>query len=333
VFIILWIISAAIIGALESSKQNIQLTKEEQKKLEVHGMAEGLGNIQEFLKETDKENRAHLQRLIDLLRRDEFPRIWALGEDDFEEHIEVLKLKVNLIHEDFERVRKELDKDDIAGQETVKELLNILKDGKTVAVLDKANEMKHKMIEEAEASSSADWDFGTSLHFVSSVFTTLGYGHSFPETPGGKFATVLMIVTLLPFFVYCLTTTAYIINVSLNRIFGLSESYDDLEELTEKSTSNVELRRKALIQGSLILLCILLVHLLVSAIYHYITTGWSFGEVLYYEFTNYATIGFGEMLPEDEITVAGAILKNTLVKIPAAIILLTLYLRLLPLIS
>ena len=54
---------------------------------------------------------------------------------------------------------------------------------------------------------------------------------------------------------------------------------------------------------------------------------------LYYEFTNYATIGFGEMLPEDEITVAGAILKNILVKIPAAIILLTLYLRLLPLIS
>ena len=96
----------------------------------------------------------------------------------------MLKLKVNLIHEEFERVRKELDKDDIAGQETVKELLNILKDGKTVAVLDKANEMKHKMIEEAEASSSADWDFGTSLHFVSSVFTTLGYGHSFPETPG-----------------------------------------------------------------------------------------------------------------------------------------------------
>ena len=54
---------------------------------------------------------------------------------------------------------------------------------------------------------------------------------------------------------------------------------------------------------------------------------------LYFEFINYATIGFGDMVPEDEMTVAGAVLKNVLVKIPAAVILLTLYLRLLPVIT
>ena len=54
---------------------------------------------------------------------------------------------------------------------------------------------------------------------------------------------------------------------------------------------------------------------------------------LYFEFINYATIGFGDMVPEDEMSVGGAILKNILVKIPAAIILLTLYIRLLPVIS
>ena len=54
---------------------------------------------------------------------------------------------------------------------------------------------------------------------------------------------------------------------------------------------------------------------------------------LYFELINYSTIGFGDLVPEDEMTVAGAILKNVLVKIPAALLLLTLYIRLLPVIA
>ena len=60
----------------------------------------------------------------------------------------MLKLKIKLIHEEFNRVHNQLDDDDISGKETVKELLNILQDGKTVDILDKANKMKHMMAED-----------------------------------------------------------------------------------------------------------------------------------------------------------------------------------------
>merc|ERR1719483_447709 len=304
------------------------------KEMEVKGMAEGLASIMEFLDQDDKVNRSHLARLIELLQRKDFPRIWALGEDDVEEHIEVLKLKIKLIHEEFERVHNQLDNEDLSGKETVKELLHILQDGKTVAILDQANKMKHKMAEEASGSYSDQWDLGDSLHFVSSVFTTIGYGARYPLTAGGKFATVLMVITLLPFFIHCLTTSATNINTLLDRVLGISENYDDLEDLTqEKVTSNYQLRKQAIIKGSLVLFCVIIVHLLISAVYHFVTTGWSFGDVLYFEFINYSTIGFGDLVPEDEMTVAGAILKNVLVKIPAALLLLTLYIRLLPVIA
>jgi len=338
VFLVAWIISAAIIGALESSSQNIEMTREDLKEMEVKGMVEGLANIMDFLDEDDSSNRSHLTKLIKLLEKDDFPRIWALGTDEFEEHVEVLKLKIRLVHEDFERVHNELEESDVSGKETLKEFLDILKDGRTAEILDKANKIEKMRREEASENGSesyaGQWDLGDSLHFVSTVFTTIGYGARYPVTSGGKVATVLMVITLLPFFIYCLTTSASNINNMLDRLLGISENYDDLENLTqEKTTSNLQLRRAATIKGSFILLSIITVHLLISAIYHYATTGWHFGDVLYFEFINYATIGFGDMVPEDEMTVAGAVLKNVLVKIPAAVILLTLYLRLLPLIT
>jgi hypothetical protein len=54
---------------------------------------------------------------------------------------------------------------------------------------------------------------------------------------------------------------------------------------------------------------------------------------LYYEFVSYSTIGFGDMVPEEDLTVWGSILKNLLVKIPACILILTTTIRLWPIIS
>ena len=58
------------------------MTKEDMKEMEVKGMAEGLTNIMDFLDEDYEVNRSHLATLIQLLGKKDFPRIWALGEDD-----------------------------------------------------------------------------------------------------------------------------------------------------------------------------------------------------------------------------------------------------------
>ena len=58
------------------------MTREDLKEMEVKGMVEGLTNIMDFLDEDDSSNRSHLTKLIKLLEKDDFPRIWALGTDE-----------------------------------------------------------------------------------------------------------------------------------------------------------------------------------------------------------------------------------------------------------
>ena len=85
---------------------------------------------------------------------------------------------------------------------------------------------------------------GSSMHFVSTIFTTIGYGGVTPATlgislhfdrnkqkmnpstlyiflqtilSGGKFMTILMIITLIPFFLHCLCTSASNLNNLIDR--------------------------------------------------------------------------------------------------------------------
>ena len=82
--------------------------------------------------------------------------------------------------------------------------------------------------------------------------------------------------------------------------------------------------------GCLVLLAMLTVIFLISTIYHACTSGFSFTNVLYFEFVRLSAVGFGDLLPEDEMTLAGAILKNIFIHIPNQIILFTLFVRVLP---
>lgn len=333
VFLILWIISAAIIGAIESSREEHKLTEEAKMTMESRKMAAELAEMREYLE--NSEGQEHLDRLIQLVSRDQFPRIWALGEHDFDGHIDIVRLKLEMMQKEFRKVRAELEKDDRQGKEIVSELISIMSDNKTAHMLDQVQTARiNNAKNESSVWDDPDWEFGDSLHYVSSVFTTIGYGARTPLTIGGKMMTVLMVISLLPFFLHCLCTSATNINNLIDRLLGLSEHYDDLDELTaEKRNDNQRLRREVMWKGSLVLLAVLLVHMFLSSIYHVITTGWNYGDIIYFEFVNYSTIGFGDLVPEDELTVAGAIFKNLLVKIPAAMLLLTVFLRLLPVIS
>ena len=70
-----------------------------------------------------------------------------------------------------------------------------------------------------------------------------------------------------------------------------------------------------------------------SEVYHYCTTGWPFSDVLYFVFVRSASVGFGDIIPEDEYTLVGAIFKNLLVNIPGQIVTFAIFVRALPLIS
>ena len=80
----------------------------------------------------------------------------------------------------------------------------------------------------------------------------------------------------------------------------------------------------------MVLLLVLLAFFLITTIYHYCTMDFPFTDVLYFEFVRLSAIGFGDILPEDEMTLGGAILKNLFLHIPNQIILFTLFVRILP---
>ena len=128
---------------------------------------------------------------------------------------------------------------------------------------------------------------------------------------GGRLMTILMIVTLIPFFLHCLCTSASNINTIIDR-FSPSTSQQDrllvnLSELWASQTTMVTLKiwlqknmtsmqscaRKPfgkwvfaqnigkwqIFQGTLVLVGVVIVHLFISSIYHLVTTGWSYGDV------------------------------------------------------
>ena len=153
-----------------------------------------------------------------------------------------------------------------------------------------------------------------------------------PLTTEGKFLTIFLIIFQIPFFLHCLATTASHINKLLDIILGLSRKHEDLEDLTTES-ANSQQRSLVLLKGLLILASLLLIQMMVAAAYHYCTTGWPFSDVLYFEFVRSASVGFGDIIPEDEYTLVGAIFKNLLVNIPGQIVTFAIFVRALPLIS
>ena len=121
-----------------------------------------------------------------------------------------------------------------------------------------------------------------------------------------KFSTIFIIMINLHHSITSLCETNWdtIFNLS-PRALGLAEHYDDLEDLTtEKPDVNERLRKEAIwkasnayykhwcmirwhtertkhlqLQGTLVLLGGITLHMFISSIYHLATTGWNYGDV------------------------------------------------------
>jgi len=56
-------------------------------------------------------------------------------------------------------------------------------------------------------------------------------------------------------------------------------------------------------------------------------------DVIYFEFVRMSAVGFGDIIPGDEDSLAGAIFKNLLINIPSQLVVFTMFVRALPLLS
>ena len=336
-FLLFWFIVSAIISAFEQSyDEHVDESKEE-----ITGITELLKKKKELF-ENNTVMANQLEMIITTMEDSpDMERLWdgmnikvALVQHD------MIETMVDVMKDEFVRVRGDLTKDDTSGKNLANKSIKLLSDKSTVAVLREAVEehvkeqkrCKEKKANGERCSPEGYWTFGNPLHYTSTVFTTLGYGAHTPVTTIGKFVCIFLIIFQIPFFLHCIATTATLINTKLDSLLGLSTKHQDLESMGAE-TANTQQRRLVLLKGLLILVGILLVHMLVAAVYHYCTTGWPFGDVLYFEFVRISSVGFGDMIPEDEYTLAGAIFKNILVNIPSQIVTFAIFVRALPIIS
>jgi len=347
-FFIFWFLASAIISALEHSDQNKVLTEEQENKRDLSYLTSIFKKKKEFVFQNDTILANQLEKVIDIMEGSpDMARLWGKvdGEMALVKH-KMIKTIVELVKDEFFRIKLELDKEDKRGRDLADRFIKLLSEDDTVAVFRKSGEYHMmeivKETEEREErcserkekglSCEENWSFGNSLHFTSTVFTSTGYGAKTPITTGGKIATIILIIIQIPFFLHCLATTATHLNLSLDIILGNYSKDYDMEDLTTE-TVNIRQKKLIILKGLVILASVLFVHMAAAAVYHFCTTGWSFSTVLYFEFVRTASVGFGDHIPEDEYTFVGAIFKNLLVNIPSQIVTFAMFVRVLPVLS
>lgn len=341
VFFILWFITSGIMVSLEQSEANVHITKEIMNKQEV-----------DLIVKLFKEQKTHLQdkpelgnqmdKIIELLEKDKnIPKVYG------KMNLEIAMVQQNMINviigvfkTELKRIKSDLEKDDIQGSNAASKLIKLLSDNKTLeafsvsgkaSVTEYLSSWNNSSDYECEDIECQGWSLEDGIHFTSSIFTNIGYGWRTPITTAGKFMTIFLILFQVPFYLHCLASLAEKINRILDRISSHSVLLDDDENIIiENSASPSKTKTFVVIRGCLVLVLVLLALFLVSTIYHYCTMDLPFADVLYFEFVRLSAIGFGDILPEDEMTLGGAILKNLFLHIPNQIILFTLFVRILP---
>lgn len=340
VFIVMWFIFSALMFAAEHTGADAMLEEEEMNKQDVEVVTRLISGQRELLT-NDTELAGQMDRLLDIMQTSPMmPELF--GKLNLEMALvkhDMVSVILGLFRDEFTRIKEELDSEDIEGKKLSEDLIDFFSDNRTVRAFSMAGEAQvaeylETVSDHHHEDQEEGWDYGHAVHFTSTIFMNTGYGWRTPITTGGKILTIFIIIIQAPFYIHCLATLAAKINRKLDGIFNYTEFIDD-EDLSE-GRSRRKTDAPTSLKGCLVLGGLLLLLTAISAVYHYATDAinfGSFGDVLYFEFVRLSAVGFGDILPADEMTLAGTIIKNILINIPSQITLFTIFIRVLPLLS
>jgi len=354
IFIIVWFIFSGLMYVAEHSEHNIEIAEQDFNEHDVEMVKDLIIEQRDYLvNQTELQNQ--LDKLINVMENNPYmPDLF--GKLNLEMALmkhDMMGVIVNLFKDEFVRIKSELGKDHIEEKKLASDLIEFFSDKMTVTAFSAAGEaqmteylasfsgvdltnIKNVQLVENYTFSHGMTDFGEAIHLTSTIFMNTGYGWKTPLTNGGKLLTILIIIIQIPFYLHCLATLAAKINRKLDGIFTYSAFVDDEEELSvETCKQQSKARHLVILKGCVVLGGIIFVQTAIAAIYHYCTSRdfISFGDILYFELVRISAVAFGDILPSDEMTLAGALLKNALINIPSQITLFTLFIRILPLLS
>lgn len=138
----------------------------------------------------------------------------------------------------------------------------------------------------------ANWEFSSSLTYVASVVTTIGYGHVTPITNEGKILTIVFGTVSIPCTLLFFSVLISMIRdgpIKLIEIW-LIKLFQRFQQITL-----LKIRFLHLIFVTLLLFSLLI--LLPAFLFYHFETEWSFLDSFYYCFVTITTIGLGDYVP------------------------------------
>ncbi|KAJ7381148.1 hypothetical protein OS493_004746 [Desmophyllum pertusum] len=139
--------------------------------------------------------------------------------------------------------------------------------------------------QEREAERSY-WTFYSSLYFVGSVITTIGYGHISPRTAAGRVFCILFATVGIPLNILTLKTLGDGINTVISKLIVSFE-----RKFLNKEPNSLKI--KIVVFSSLLMA----VELLIGGMMYNFTENWDYLASVYYCFIVFSTIGFGDLVP------------------------------------
>jgi len=141
-------------------------------------------------------------------------------------------------------------------------------------------------------TDSSNWEFTSSLLFVTSIVTTIGYGHITPITVEGKVFCIIFSCVAIPFTLLFLSI---IVSLIQNGPIKMFEKW--LIKFISKyfRISLLSIRILHLVIVTVILLVVILI--LPALFFYYSENNWSLLDSFYYCYISLTTVGLGDFVP------------------------------------
>ena len=148
-------------------------------------------------------------------------------------------------------------------------------------------------IDYSDFTSSVNWEFTSSLLFVTSLVTTIGYGHISPLTQFGKFLAIVFSMIGIPLTLTLLSTLSSLLLRSPVRRFETS-----LAIIATRMTSKANVLMVRLTHLIILTIILLIICFFIPAyLFHRLETEWTYLDSVYFCYISLTTIGLGDFVP------------------------------------